>query len=56
MRASRAGWRFMTLTTNEPMVACRVAPAAIDRIVQFSTTGTVRSPRPVKWSQAQSPA
>ena len=46
----------MTLITNEPMVTRCVAPAAMDRIVQFSTTGTVRSPRPVKWSHAQSPA
>ena len=56
MRARRAGWRFMTLITNEPMVTRSVLAAAIDRIVQFSTTGTVRSPRPMKWSQAHSPA
>ena len=56
IRASNAGWRFMTLATKVPTVACEVLAAAIDRIVQLSTTGTVSSPRPTKWSQAQRPA
>ena len=46
----------MTLATNGPTVTVEVAAGAIDRIVQLSTTGTVVSPRPMKWSQAQSPA
>ena len=45
----------MTLSTNGPTVTRSVAAAAIDRIVQHSTTGTVGSPRPMKWSQAQTP-
>ena len=48
IRASRAGWRFITLTTNEPTVTFDVHEAAIDRIVQFSTTGTGSSPGPMK--------
>ena len=56
MRATTAGWRFITLRTNGPTVTCSVSAAAIDRIVQFSTTGTVWSPWPVKWSQAQRPS
>ena len=48
IRASRAGWRFMTLATNGPTVARDVQAAAMDRIVQLSTTGTVLSPRPMK--------
>ncbi len=55
MRATTAGWRFMTFSTNGPTWIRDVAPAAIDRIVQHSTTGTVRSPRPMKWSHAQTP-
>ena len=54
--ATTAGCRFMTLSTNGPIVARDVQPAAIDRIVQLSTTGTGRSPMPMKWSQAHSPA
>ena len=45
----------MTFTTNGPTVTRSVAAAAIDRIVQPSTTGTVRSPWPMKWSHAQTP-
>ena len=56
IRATTAGWRFMTLSTNDPTVTRDVAPAAIARIVQPSTTGTVGSPRPMKWSQPQTPA
>ena len=41
MRATRAGWRFMTLSTNGATVILVVAPAAMASIVQFSTTGTV---------------
>jgi len=55
IRATTAGWRFITFSTNGPTVTCSVAPAAIDRIVQLSTTGTVGSPRPMKWSQHQTP-
>ena len=46
----------MTLSTNGPTVTRSVAPAAIARIVQPSTTGTVGSPWPMKWSQPQTPA
>ena len=56
MRATSAGWRFITLSTNGATVARRVCAAAIDRIVHDSTTGTVLSPRPMKWSQHHSPA
>ena len=56
IRATKAGWRFMTFITNEPTVTRCVAAAAIDRIVQHSTTGTVGSPRPMTWSQLQTPA
>jgi hypothetical protein len=56
IRATTAGWRFMTFATNVPTVTRRVAPAAIARIVGPSTTGTVTSPRPMKWSHAQTPA
>ncbi len=48
MRASSAGWRFMTLATNGPMLIRCVLAAAIARIVQLSTTGTVGSARPMK--------
>ena len=41
MRATRAGWRFMTLSTNGATVTRVVRAAAIDRIVHDSTTGTV---------------
>ena len=56
MRARTAGWRFITFATNGPTSIRAVDAAAIDRIVQDSTTGTVRSPRPMKWSQAQTPS
>jgi len=56
IRATTAGWRFITFITKGPTVTRSVAAAAIDRIVQLSTTGTVRSPRPMKWSQHQTPA
>ena len=46
----------MTLSTNEPTVILSVWAAAIDNAVQHSTTGTVASPLPMKWSQAQTPA
>ena len=46
IRARSAGWRFMTLTTNEPTVTRDVLAAAIDRIVQLSTTGTADRPGP----------
>ena len=48
IRATSAGWRFITLSTNGPTVTRSVAAAAIARIVQHSTTGTLRSPRPMK--------
>ena len=41
MRARTAGWRFMTLMTYDPIVARVVSAAAIDRIVQPSTTGVI---------------
>jgi hypothetical protein len=56
IRATRAGWRFNTLSTNEPTMMRSVWPAAIDSAVQHSTTGTVGSPLPMKWSHAQTPA
>ena len=56
IRATSAGWRFITFITNGPTVTRVVCAAAIDRIVQASTTGTVRSPRPMKWSQHHTPA
>jgi hypothetical protein len=56
IRASTAGWRFMTLATNGPTVVRLVEAAAIDRIVHASTVGTVWSPRPMKWSQHHSPS
>ena len=56
MRATSAGWRFMTFMTNGPTVTRDVCAAAIDRIVQDSTTGTVGSPRPMKWSHDHKPA
>jgi len=43
----------MTFVMNVPRPMRLVAPAAADRIVDCSWTGTVGSPRPVKWSQAQ---
>ena len=46
----------MTLSTNEPTVIRSVWAAAIDSAVQHSTTGTVGSPLPMKWSHAQTPA
>jgi len=54
--ARTAGWRFTTLATNGPTVIRRVAAAAMARIVQLSTTGTVLSPWPMKWSHDQTPA
>ncbi len=56
IRATRAGWRFMTLSTNGATVTRLVRAAAMDSIVHASTTGTVLSPRPMKWSQHQIPA
>ena len=56
IRATTAGWRFMTLSTKGPTVTRSVRAAAIARIVQHSTTGTSASPRPMKWSQDQTPA
>jgi outer membrane lipoprotein SlyB len=56
IRATSAGWRFMTLSTNGATVTFDVWAAAMARIVQHSTTGTVLSPRPMKWSQHQRPA
>jgi len=43
----------MTFVMNVPMPIRLVAPAAADRIVHCSRTGTVGSPRPVKWSHDQ---
>jgi hypothetical protein len=48
IRATNAGWRFMTLNTKGATVTRSVIAATIDRIVQHSTTGTARSPRPMK--------
>jgi len=48
MRATSAGWRFMTFMTKVPTVAWDVVAAAIARVVQDSTTGTVGSPLPMK--------
>ena len=48
MRATSAGWRFITFITNVPTVSRDVWAAAIARIVHDSTTGTVRSPLPMK--------
>ena len=45
----------MTFITNVPTVTRVVCAAAIDRIVHASTTGTVRSPLPMKWSQHHTP-
>ena len=56
IRATTAGCRLTMLSTNEPSEIRDVAPAAIASAVQPSTTGTVRSPRPMKWSQPQTPA
>src|SRR5215218_2020429 len=56
IRATTAGCRLTTFRTNVPTVIRWVAPAAIARIVGPSTTGTVTSPRPMKWSHAQTPA
>jgi hypothetical protein len=53
MRASTAGCRFITLVMNVPSRMLAVAPAAAARIVHCSTTGTVLSPPPTKWSQHQ---
>ena len=46
-------WRFMTFEMNVPIPIRDVAPAAAERIVHCSTTGTVLSPCPTKWSHAQ---
>ncbi len=46
----------MTFITNGPTVARDVCAAAIDSIVHDSTTGTVCSPLPMKWSQHHRPA
>ena len=56
IRASTAGWRFMTLATNVPSCTCCVTVAVALRMVHASTTGTVLSPRPMKWSHDQTPA
>ncbi len=53
IRASRAGWRFITLVTNVPSPIVFVAPAALERIVHCSTTGTRLSPLPTTWSHDQ---
>jgi hypothetical protein len=55
MRATSAGWRFITLSTNVPMVTCLVDAAAIDRIVHASTVG-LPGGGPIRWSHAQTPA
>ena len=44
-----------TVPVVEGWTILAMAAAAIERIVQFSTTGTVRSPCPTKWSHAQTP-
>ena len=56
IRATTAGCRFMTLSTNDPTPIRDVAPAAMESAVQHSTTGTDTSPRPMKWSHAQTPS
>jgi hypothetical protein len=45
--ARSAGWRFITLITNGPTVTRSVRAAVIDSIVHASTTGSVRSSRPM---------
>src|SRR5262245_57300704 len=53
MRASTAGWRFMTLVTKLPTRTRLVVAAAAVSVVQHSSTGSESVPRLTKWSHAQ---
>ena len=55
MRASTAGWRFMTLLMKLPTLSVVVAAAAAVNVVQHSSTGSVLRPRDTKWSHDQTP-
>ena len=53
IRASTAGWRFMTLLTKLPTRRRFVRAAAAARRVQHSSTGSSSRPRLTKWSHDQ---